>query len=92
MAVVTHLRPICELASRTSGGIKVTLLWNRRSDELRVCVADSHTSVYFELHAPADKALDVFYHPYAYASIRGIVAGPTRAVASEPEHPQPRAA
>jgi hypothetical protein len=92
MAVVTQLQPICELASRTSGGIEVTLLWNRRSDELTVCVSDSHTGAYFELQAAPDKALDVFHHPYAYAAARGITAAPARAWVTAPEQPSQRAA
>jgi hypothetical protein len=72
MAVITPLHRICELASRASNGIEVALLWNRRSDELRVCVTDAHSGVYFELAAERDNALDVFHHPYAYAASRGI--------------------
>jgi hypothetical protein len=92
MAVITPLHPVCELASRTSGGIEVTLLWNRRSDELRVCVTDSHAGTYFEVHAEHDKALDVFHHPYAYAAARGITVEPAGTAAIEPEPPLPRAA
>jgi hypothetical protein len=72
MAVITPLHPICELASRASDGIEVTLIWTRRSDELRVCVNDTHTGFYFELEAERDTALDDFHHPYAYAAARGI--------------------
>ena len=92
MAVITHLHPICELASRTSGGIEVTLLWNRRSDELTVCVRDSQTGTYFELQAARDKALDVFYHPYAYAAARSARPNHARAATTTPEQPYPRAA
>jgi hypothetical protein len=83
MAVITPLHPICELADRSNGGIEVTLLWNRRTDELTVCVADAHAGVSFALQARKDNALDVFHHPYAYA------AG---AAAAGPEQPLPRAA
>lgn len=92
MAVVTPLHPICELDSRMSGGLEVTLLWNRRSDELTVCVRDSHTGSYFELQAEHDNALDVFHHPYAYAAARGINADLARTPAAEPEQPLPSAA
>jgi hypothetical protein len=87
MAVVTQLHPICELASRTSGGIEVTLLWNRRSDELTVCVSDSHTRAYFELPAPRDNALHVFHHPYAYAAARSIATDRPQAAATAWEQP-----
>lgn len=72
MAVITPLQPIHELASRASNGIEVTLLWNCRSDELRVCVSDSRTGIQLELVAERHNALDVFHHPYAYAAARGI--------------------
>ena len=87
MAVITPLHPICELASRASNGIEVTLLWNRRSDDLRVCVNDTHTGVYFELHAERDHALDVFHHPYAYAAARGIAYDEAHAAATHTEQP-----
>jgi hypothetical protein len=72
MAVVTPLQPICELASRASSGIEVTLLWNRRSDDLSVVVSDSRTGVQFEIAVDRRHALDAFHHPYAYAAARGI--------------------
>jgi hypothetical protein len=87
MAVITQLHPICELASRASSGIEVTLRWNRRSDDLRVCVNDNHTGVYFELHAERDDALDIFHHPYAYAAARGIAYDEARAAATDTEQP-----
>jgi len=90
MAVIIPLHPICELASRTSYGIEVTLLWNRRSDELTVCVTHSHTGVHFKIESERDNALDVFYHPFAYAADRAADIG--RAAATEPEQPFPRAA
>ena len=92
MAVVIPLRSICELDSRMSGGLEVTLLWNRRSDELTVCVRDSHTGSYFELHAERDNALDVFHHPYAYAAARGISGDPFSATDAHPDRPLPSAA
>jgi hypothetical protein len=92
MAVITPLHPICELASRASNGIEVTLTWNRRSDELTVCVNDTHAGVYFELQAGRDNALDMFNHPYAYAAARGITYDPTRPTATDTEQPLPLAA
>lgn len=91
MAVISPLHPICELASRTSSGIEVTLLWNRRSDELRVCVTDAHTGVYFELAADRDNALDVFHHPYSYAAARGIAYDEACSAPTESEQPLPLA-
>ena len=81
MAVITPLHAICELASRASNGIEVTLLWNRRSDELTVCVNDAHAGVYFELAAERTSALEVFHHPYAYAAARGVAYEPSQIAA-----------
>jgi len=57
-----------ELASRTSNGVEVTLMWERRDgiDELVVGVSDSRAGTYFEIPAEPGRALDVYYHPFAY--------------------------
>jgi hypothetical protein len=64
MATVRHIR---ELAHRMTDGVEVSLLWNQGDDSLRVVVVDARAGTAFEVHAPSDNALDVFYHPYAYA-------------------------
>jgi hypothetical protein len=56
-----------ELHHRSADGIEVSLLWSRQTNSLTVAVEDSRSGVTFELPAPADKALDVFEHPFAYA-------------------------
>jgi len=56
-----------ELAYRATDGIEVSLLWDRATNALKVLVADERTGDSFELDAPSDRALDVFYHPFAYA-------------------------
>ncbi len=57
-----------ELAQRTSDGIEVTLLWDERTDALTVAVRDARTGGSSQLEAASDRALDVFYHPVAYAA------------------------
>ena len=56
-----------ELAYRESNGISVRLLWQSGTDRLSVVVHDWLNGEWFELPAPAARALDVFEHPYAYA-------------------------
>ena len=56
-----------ELAYRAGDDLEVSLLWNRVADTLTVLVADERTGQSFALAAPRDRALDVFYHPFAYA-------------------------
>jgi hypothetical protein len=56
-----------ELANRVNDGLEVTLFWHPANDVLSVCVCDQRRGAYFEIHPEARLALDVFYHPYAYA-------------------------
>ena len=62
-----------ELASRTSGGIRVSLRWRREDDRVVIVVEDPVTEEVFQLEARRDNALDVFSHPFAY------MAGPRAA-------------
>lgn len=57
-----------ELAYRAGDGVEVSLRWNPSDGSLTVVVDDVKTEESFELQARPDNALDVFYHPYAYAS------------------------
>jgi hypothetical protein len=57
-----------ELAVRAGNGIEVSLLWTRHEDRLTVLVWDEREGESFTLAARRDNALDVFYHPYAYAA------------------------
>jgi hypothetical protein len=62
-----------ELASRMSGGIRVTLRWRSDDDRVVIVVEDPVSEEIFELEARRDNALDVYYHPFAY------MAGPRAA-------------
>ena len=57
-----------ELAYRSGDGVEVVLLWCRDDDRLTVAVSDTRTGLSFELPAKPDNALDVYYHPFAYAA------------------------
>lgn len=58
---------IRELDHRESDGIKVTMLWNTRTNDIYVAVAERDGGRFeFAVH-PAE-ALDAFHHPYAYAA------------------------
>ena len=59
-----------ELAHRADGGVDVTLLWSERENRLAVIVSDSRSGELFVLDAENDKALDLFYHPYAHAAFQ----------------------
>jgi len=60
-----------ELARRFSAGVDVTLYWHPTLDELIVRVCDERDGTDFEIRPQNDLALDVYYHPYAYADHTG---------------------
>jgi hypothetical protein len=63
-----------ELAHRAADGVDVLLLWVG-GDDLRIVVDDARTGESFELSADDGRqALDVFYHPFAYAVGRRVAA------------------
>ena len=57
-----------ELASRESDGVHVLLLWHPRDNTLTVSVEDARAGERFQLAIAPDRALDGFYHPFAYAA------------------------
>jgi hypothetical protein len=68
-----------ELASRETDGVHVALLWHRHEGFVSVLVEDTRSDEAFELVlSDTDNAMDVFNHPYAYASYRGLEVGGSR--------------
>jgi hypothetical protein len=63
-----------ELASRSSAGVEVTLLWTKRDgmDDVVVSVSDIRAGAYFEIAAAPGRALDVYYHPFAYRYLSNL--------------------
>jgi hypothetical protein len=57
-----------ELAARDSDGIHVLLLWHPRENAVTVDVEDDRIGDGFQLVVAPDRALDAFYHPFAYAA------------------------
>ena len=60
-----HIR---ELAARDSDGVHVLLLWHPHTNALTVSVEDARVGDRFQLEVAPDRALDAFYHPFAYAA------------------------
>lgn len=58
--------PLRELARRENHGLRVTLMWNAQDGNVFVVVDDVLTNQRFEIDAPAEAALHVFHHPFAY--------------------------
>jgi hypothetical protein len=59
-----------DLAHRRNDGIDVVLWWTPESDSVAVEVLHLATDESFELSVERDRALDAFYHPFAYAARR----------------------
>ena len=57
-----------ELAYREHDGLEIALVWNSVTDEVAVTVTDVREELSFTLPVPAERALDAFNHPYAYAA------------------------
>jgi len=55
-----------ELAARDSEGVRVVLLWHPRENAVTVSVDDARVGDRFQLANAPDRALDAFYHPFAY--------------------------
>ena len=57
-----------DLAVRDGDGIHVLLLWHAAANAVTVSVEDAHLGDRFQLAVAPDRALDAFYHPFAYAA------------------------
>jgi hypothetical protein len=60
--------PVVELADRRSDDLDVVLVWAKRSGRLWVKVTHRRTGRVARIDATPANALDVFNHPFAYAS------------------------
>ena len=61
-------KPTRELAQRLSGMDEVLLLWHPEVERVELSVRDATTGAGFHVEVAPDRALDAFYHPYAYAA------------------------
>jgi hypothetical protein len=68
MSATTDRNNVRELASRESGGLAVRLVWHPNDDAVTVSVTNSRTGDRFQLAVDRKRALDAFYHPFAYAA------------------------
>jgi hypothetical protein len=59
-----------DLAHRRNDGIDIVLWWSPEDDGVAVEVLHLATDDSFELVVERDRALDAFYHPFAYAARR----------------------
>jgi hypothetical protein len=68
MSANTHRAQTRELAARKRDGLSVVLNWHPCKDAVTVSVDDAKTGDHFEIAVDRARALDAFYHPYAYAA------------------------
>ena len=59
-----------DLAHRRGDGIDVVLWWSPEDNSVAVEVLHLETDSSFELVVDRSRALDAFYHPFAYAARR----------------------
>jgi hypothetical protein len=59
---------LTELAQRRNDGLEVTLLWARADDSVHVEVRNESTGSVVAFPVDRSRALDAFYHPFAYAA------------------------
>jgi hypothetical protein len=57
-----------ELAARDGDGLRVQLLWDPIADAVSVEVEDLSGASGFHVAVARERALDAFYHPFAYAA------------------------
>ena len=59
---------ITELAQRRNDGLEITLVWARDDDSVHITVLNERTGRTVAFPVDRAKALDAFYHPFAYAA------------------------
>jgi len=59
---------LTELAQRRNDGLEITLLWARADDSVLVAVLNERTGSTVAFPVDRRRALDAFYHPFAYTA------------------------
>ncbi len=71
LTTADSLISVHELDSRWTNGIQIRLLWCQSDGQLSVAVADMRSGECFRIDVrDGERPLDVFHHPFAYASHR----------------------
>jgi hypothetical protein len=65
---MSPVEPTRELAARENDGVSVRLLWHPHENALTVSVEDGRLGDGFHVAIAPERALDAFYHPFAYAA------------------------
>jgi hypothetical protein len=69
---------LVDIATRSGGGIEVTLIWNREEESLIVFAYDALTSEEVAIAVTGAEAAEVYQHPFAYAhrSVQALCVDP----------------
>jgi hypothetical protein len=81
-----------ELAVRENDGLAISLVWSKASGRTRIVVVDQTFEAEFHVDVPPARALDAFYHPFAYAAGRGLEPGSVISQPRTPSRPERSAA
>jgi hypothetical protein len=69
-----------DIATRQSGSIEVSLLWERAEGKLLVVAHDALTGVEVAIPVDGDQAAEVYRHPFAYAGNASVACARRRRV------------
>jgi hypothetical protein len=59
---------LTELATRRNDELEITLLWAPSDDSVQLSVVNERTGLTVAFPVDRARALDAFYHPFAYAA------------------------
>ena len=62
--------PLRELAQRVSGADEILLLWDPESQRVELSIRDVASGAGLHVEVEPARAMDAFYHPYAYVARR----------------------
>jgi hypothetical protein len=71
------MEQVVDLATRKSGSIAVTLVWDRSDQSLRVFAYDGLTGEEILVPVSGEEAAEVYRHPFAYAA-RAVKSPPKK--------------
>jgi hypothetical protein len=66
---MSHESMVVDLADRHADGLDVVLVWARETGRLWVTVTHHYSGRTARIDATPANALDVFRHPFAYATV-----------------------
>ena len=55
-----------ELARRVSGGLEITLFWDKRDNSTSIDLRHETVDETISFRVPTGRALDAFHHPFAH--------------------------